>query len=116
MLFLGSAGGVAALLELVFGSNTTLNTNLDLSASLLFGFATGLALLSSNQVRWACRWQRYTLRFTYPFLILACGLLLDDLRLPIGSALMFGVVAATCLAALLARVQRLSDATECSHA
>jgi hypothetical protein len=116
LLFLGSAIGVAALLDLLLRRKLTLDQNLDLSAPLLFGFAAGLALLSANHVHWSFRWQRRGLRFSYPLLMVACALAVDQLQLPVVAALTVGPVAAALLAALLLRAYRERDAPDCSRA
>ncbi|MEV0704965.1 hypothetical protein AB0I53_44590 [Saccharopolyspora sp. NPDC050389] len=115
LLFLCSAAGVAALLDVLLVQRASLDQDLDLSAPLLFGFAAGLTVLSANHVRWNFGWQR-RLRFSYPLLMVACALALDGLRMPVFAALAIGPIAAALLAALLVRAHRDRDAPECARA
>ncbi|WP_235874715.1 hypothetical protein [Saccharopolyspora aridisoli] len=104
LLFLGSATGVAALIDLLaLQSAPTLRSELSLSAPLLFGFAAGLALFSADQVQWRFRWQRLGLRIGYPLAMVACAVALDALTIPIGAALIIGPIAAVLLASMLMR-------------
>lgn len=116
LLFLGSAVGVAALLDLLLRRKLALDQELDLSAPLLFGFAAGLALLSAGHVRWSYRWQRHGLRVSYPLLMVACALVVDTLQLTVAAALTIGSVAAALLAVLLVRAHHKQNAPECSRA
>lgn len=115
VLFLGSASGVAALLDLAL-RRPGLDSNLTLSAPLLFGFTAGLTMLSAGHVRWRHRWQRLGLRVGYPLLMLACAVSFDGLALPMVAALVIGPIAATLLATLLIRTYQTRDDLECLHA
>ncbi|MGI8308035.1 hypothetical protein [Saccharopolyspora hattusasensis] len=116
LLFVCSAAGVAALLDVLLVRDPSLDQDLSLSAPLLFGFAAGLALFTASHVRWNFRWQRRGLRFSYPLLMVACALAMDGLRLPVVAALAFGPVGAALLAALLVRAYRDRDTPECARA
>lgn len=110
LLFLGSATGVAALIDLLaLQRELTLQSELTLSAPLLFGFAAGLALFSADQVQWRFRWQRLSLRIAYPLAMVACAIALDALTLPISAALIIGPIAAVLLAAMLRRSAAARD-------
>ncbi len=110
LLFLGSATGVAALIDLLaLRRELTLQSELSLSAPLLFGFAAGLALFSADQVQWRFRWQRLSLRIAYPLAMVACAIALDALTLPIGAALIIGPIAAVLLGAMLKRTADARD-------
>ena len=114
LLFLGSATGVAALIDLLLSQrDLTLESELSLSAPLLFGFAAGLALFSADQVQWRFRWQRRSLRFAYPLTMVICAIALDALTLPTSAALIIGPVAAVLLAALLMRTTANRDEADC---
>lgn len=114
LLFLGSAAGVAASLVLMLDQHPTLVRDVVLSAPLLFGVAATLALLSGSNVRWAARWQRRWLRFTYPAALFGVALGTDFLHVPAPLALMSGIVATTLLVAFLIRSFRHSP--RCSAA
>ncbi|GAA0515734.1 hypothetical protein GCM10011581_47190 [Saccharopolyspora subtropica] len=116
LLFVGSAAGVAALLDVLLSHDRTLDQELSLSAPLLFGFAAALSMLSANHVRWTFRWQRRGLRFSYPLLMLVCALALPGLELPVVAALTVGPVAFALLAALLVRAYQDCDLPECTRA
>lgn len=113
LLFLGSASGVAALLDLVLRQPTSLDGDLTLSAPLLFGFAAGLTMLSAGNVRWNHRWQRFGLRTGYPLLMLACAISMDGLTLPMVAALVIGPIAAMLLTTMLIRTYHERDEGDC---
>ncbi|MEB3368281.1 hypothetical protein [Saccharopolyspora mangrovi] len=113
LLFLGSATGVAALIDLVLLRDPTLQSELSLSAPLLFGFAAGLALFSAGHVRWSFRWQRLSLRVAYPLTMIVCAMALDAFTLPMGAALIIGPIAAALLAAMLVRTHHTRDEADC---
>lgn len=113
LLFLGSATGVAALIDLMLLRDPILQSELSLSAPLLFGFAAGLALLSANQVQWSFRWQRLSLRVAYPLAMIICAIALDALTLPMGAALIIGPIAAVLLATMLIRTHHARDEADC---
>ncbi|MEV0051643.1 hypothetical protein AB0H34_14225 [Saccharopolyspora shandongensis] len=115
LLFLCSAAGVAALLNVLLVQYVSFDQDLDLSAPLLFGSAAALTVLSANHVHWTSGWQR-RLRFGYPLLMVACALALDGLRVPVFAALAIGPAAAALLATLLVRAHRDRDAPECARA
>jgi hypothetical protein len=115
VLFLGSASGVAALLDLAL-RQPDLDGYLTLSAPLLFGFAAGLTMLSAGHVGWKHRWQRIGLRAGYPMLMITCAIGLDGLALPRVAALAVGPVAAILLATLLIRTYQNRDEVACLHA
>lgn len=116
LLFVCSASGAAALLDMLLGRHPSLDQELSLSAPLLFGFAAGLAMFTASHVRWNFRWQRRSLRFSYPLLMVACALATDGLQLPVVAALAVGPVGAALLAVLLVRAYRERDIPECSRA
>ncbi|WP_093271058.1 hypothetical protein [Saccharopolyspora shandongensis] len=115
LLFLCSAAGVAALLDVLLVQHVSFDQDLDLSAPLLFGSAAALTVLSANHVRWTSGWRR-SLRFGYPLLMVAGALALDGLRMPVFAALAIGPAAAALLATLLVRAHRDRDAPECARA
>nr|WP_228047033.1 hypothetical protein [Saccharopolyspora sp. HNM0983] len=112
LLFLGSAAGVAALLELLLHPIGDAHRDLALSTPLLLGFSAGLALLSSGHVRWAPRWQ-LLLRGGYPMLMLGCALARDRIELPLPAALLIGLPAAVLLGLVLIRYRPTNDRTRC---
>ncbi|MFC7340982.1 hypothetical protein [Saccharopolyspora griseoalba] len=114
LLFLGSASGVAALLDHAL-RQPDLDGYLTLSTPLLFGFAAGLTIVSAGNVRWGQRWQRIGLRFGYPVLMIACAIGLNGLVLPRAVALAIGPLAVLLLATLLVRTHRNRDEVECLH-
>lgn len=114
LLFLGSAGLVAALLSLLLQPHPTLDQDVSLSAPLLFGFAAALAAGTAGHVRWRSRRQRRVLRFAYPLLLVACALAVDEVPLPVVAALVVGPVSVALLIYVLRRAHR--DHAECSHA
>lgn len=103
LLFLGSAGGLTALLELVITPDPAYNEDVAVSAPLLFGCAAALTLLTGTKVTWASRVQRGVLLPGYPIVLLTCALGLDDLHVPMAAALPLGAIAATLLIVLLVR-------------
>ena len=103
LLCVGSAVGIAALLELLVSSTPVLRSELTLSAPLLFGFAGALTYLGSSQVRWTSDRQRRWLRPGYPLAVLAAGLAVDALEIPLVVALGVGSVAIAVLVVVLVR-------------
>lgn len=116
LLFLGSASGVAALLDLMLRRPSTLDGNLTLSAPLLFGFAAGLTMLSAGHVQWTHQWQRSGLRIGYPLLMLVCAISMDGVTLPVVAALVIGPIAAMLLATILVRTHHERDEVDCFRA
>ncbi|WP_245775582.1 hypothetical protein [Saccharopolyspora flava] len=110
---MGSATGVAALIDLMLQTEPTVAGDLSLSAPLLFGFAGGLALFSAGHVKWSFRWQRLSLRVAYPLVMLACAVAMDVFTLPMGAALIIGPIAALLLAGLLVRSRQTRDEADC---
>nr|WP_218888805.1 hypothetical protein [Saccharopolyspora hordei] len=113
LLFLGSAGWVAALLSLALQEHPTVEQDLSLSAPLLFGSAAALTAVTAGHVHWRSRAQRRFLRTAYPLLLLACALGHDALRLPVLAVLVVGPVPVAVLATVLVRAHR--DQAKCSH-
>lgn len=103
LLCVGSAVGIAALLELLISGDPVLHRDLTMSAPLLFGFAGALTFLGSSQVQWRSDRQRRWLRSGYPLAVLAAGLAVDALRIPVIAALTVGPVAVAVLVVLLVR-------------
>lgn len=111
-LFLGSAAGAAALLDLLLHPAADTSRHLTLSVPLLLGFAAAIALLSSGHVQWGLRGQ-LALRGGYPLLMLACALVRDRIELPLQAALLIGAVAGGLSGVLLIRYRPTEDRIDC---
>ncbi|GAA2778361.1 hypothetical protein [Saccharopolyspora taberi] len=103
LLCVGSAIGIAAMLELLISAVPMLDGELSVSAPLLFGFTAAVTFAGSGQVQWRSRLQRRLLRAGYPLAVLAAGLPVDALRLPVVLALAVGPVAIALLTVVLVR-------------
>lgn len=112
LLFLGSAAGAAALLDLLLHPADGTSRHLTLSVPLLLGFSAGITLLSSGHVRWTTRGQQL-LRAGYPLLMLVCALARDRVELPLLAALLVGTPAAALFGTLLIRYRPAHDRTDC---
>ena len=101
LLFLGSAMGVAATMDLLWHDHQVTNHELALSAQLLFGGSAALTLLAGQHVDWrlAKPWQ--LLRFGYPSALFTTALCTDTVQLSMAASLAIGPVAAVLLGALL---------------
>ncbi|KEI43120.1 hypothetical protein [Saccharopolyspora rectivirgula] len=106
LLFLGSAMGVAAALDLLWHEHQEINHELVLSAQLLLGGSAALTLLTGQHVDWrlAKPWQ--LLRYGYPVVLFTTALCTDTVQLSMATSLAVGSVAAALLGVLLTRGHR----------
>ncbi|WNV90166.1 hypothetical protein [Umezawaea sp. Da 62-37] len=92
-LFTIAVIGLTGFTSLLLGSS---DWSIGLSTP-VFGAATAVALATSDAVRWYSTWQRRWLRWTYPWSVLALGIAVDGVRLPVLAMIGLGVPAVAML-------------------
>ncbi|MCE6997921.1 hypothetical protein LZG04_24425 [Saccharothrix sp. S26] len=68
-------------------------------SSPVFGAGVAVGVATSNAVLWTARWQRAWLRWPYLAAVLAVGVLLDGVRVPVGAVVALGVPVTALLVA-----------------
>lgn len=68
-------------------------------SSPVFGAGVAVGVATSNSVVWTARWQRTWLRWPYLAAVLALGVLLDGVRVPVAAVVGLGVPVTALLVA-----------------
>ncbi|XVS63460.1 hypothetical protein ACQPYE_35180 [Actinosynnema sp. CA-299493] len=68
-------------------------------SSPVFGAGVAVGIATSNAVGWTARWQRAWLRWPYLVAVLAAGVLLDGVRVPVAAVVGLGVPVTALLVA-----------------
>ncbi|MFI9818182.1 hypothetical protein [Saccharothrix variisporea] len=107
-LFVSAVLGLTGVAGLLVGSTSTRDMALSVA---LFGAGVAVNVVGGGMVAWRWAWQRVVLRWAYPAGVLALGIAVDGVRVPVVAVVVVGV---PVLALLVAQyvVERRRTAAE----